>query len=159
MTEDEAIPDEDGPEGEDQEGEALVNGVEQEDAPLEGNQYLNELVEDDGTQSHPYPWDNELDEQVHPVTPSIKMGAIHISSWRYGREEGNNLAHHPNSDSANHATHGQHTAMMHATHASDSIHTSCAIHAGPSKHCHLVGAKSSGNLLLYNYHAHKHMGT
>ena len=45
----EAIPDEDGPEGEDQEEEALVDGVEQEDALLEGNQYLNKLVEDDGT--------------------------------------------------------------------------------------------------------------
>ena len=67
----EATPDEDGPKGEDQEEEALVDGVKQEDTPLKGNQYLDELVKDDGTQSRPYPWDNELDEQVHPAAPSI----------------------------------------------------------------------------------------
>ena len=132
MAEDkEAIPNEDGPEGEDQEEDALVDGVKQEDAPLEGNKYLDKLVEDDGTQSHPYPWDDELDENVHPAAPSIKMGAICISSWRYGWKEGNDLACLQNSDTTNHATHGQHTAM-HAKHASVSIHTSCAVHAGPS---------------------------
>ena len=76
------------------------------------------------------------------------MGAIHISSWRYGQEEGNDLTHLQNSDSANRATHGQHTAT-HATHASVSIHTSHAIHDWPSKH--LAGAKSSGDLLLYDH--------
>ena len=72
MTKDEeAIPNEVSPEGEDQEENALVNGVEHEDAPLEGKQYLDELVEDNGTQGLPYPWDDKLDEQVHPAAPSI----------------------------------------------------------------------------------------
>ena len=73
----EAIPNEDGPEGEDQEEEALVNGVEQEDAPLEGNQYLDKLVEDNETQSCPYPWDNELGQQVHPVVLSMYKDGSH----------------------------------------------------------------------------------
>ena len=80
----EAIPNEEGPKGEDQEENALVNRVEHKDAPLKGNQYLDESVEDDGTQGLPYPWDDQPDEQVHPAAPSIKMGAIHISNWRYG---------------------------------------------------------------------------
>ena len=86
------------------------------------------------------------------------MGAICISSWRYGREEGNDLACLQNSDSTNCATHGQHTTM-HATHASISIHTSHAIHTGPSKHCHLAGAKSSDDLPLYNHCVRKRTGT
>ena len=46
-------PDEDGPEGEDQEKDSLVNVIEQEDAPLEGDQNLNELVKGNGIQGHP----------------------------------------------------------------------------------------------------------
>ena len=86
------------------------------------------------------------------------MGASHISNWRYGREEKNDLACCQNSDSANCATHGQHPTM-HVIHASINTTTSCVMHAGPSKHCRLAGAKSSGDLPLYDHHACKCMGT
>ena len=51
----EGVPDRDHLEEEDQDQEEipLVNGVEQDDAQLDGDQYLDMLVEDEGTQGRP----------------------------------------------------------------------------------------------------------
>ena len=58
MAEDkEGIPEVDHLKEEDQEETTPVVqlvGVEQDDAQLDGDQYLNTLVEDKGTQGHPY---------------------------------------------------------------------------------------------------------
>ena len=86
----EGIPEGDHLKEEDQEETTLVIGVEQDDAQLNGDQYLNTLVEDEGTQGRPYQWDNELAELAQPEAPSVKMGAICISKWKCGGGEGDN---------------------------------------------------------------------
>ena len=58
----EGIPDGDHLEEEGQEEAPPIDGVEQDDARLKGDQYLNTLVEDDKTQGRPYQWDDELAE-------------------------------------------------------------------------------------------------
>jgi len=46
------------PEAEGQEENPPVTQVKQENDLLEGNQYLNDFVEDDGAQGIPYEWDD-----------------------------------------------------------------------------------------------------
>ena len=60
----------------------MTESCEQDDTRLDGDQYLDTLVEDQGTQGHPYQWDDELAELAQPGAPSIKMGAIRISIWK-----------------------------------------------------------------------------
>ena len=60
------------------------------------------LVEDEGTQGHPYQWDDELAEQAQPEAPSIKMGAIRISQWKCSGGEGD-ITCHKNFNPADHA--------------------------------------------------------
>ena len=107
-------------EEEDQEEAPPVDGVEQDDAQLEGDQYLDTLVEDDEAQGHPYQWDDKLAEQAQPGAPSIKMGAIRISQWKCGGGEGDIMCDR-NFNSADRASHGH-------------IPAGCAKHASPTRH-------------------------
>ena len=149
----EGIPEGDHLEEEDQEETAPVIGVEQDDAQLDGDQYLNMLVEDKGIQGRPYQWDDELAELAQPEAPSIKMGAICISQWKCRGGEGD-ITHHKNFNPADHASHG-HIPTGHAKHASP---TRCAMHTSPNEPCWLASAKSSGDLPLHNHCVHKCMG-
>ena len=103
--------DEDHLEEGDQKENPPVDGVEQDDVPLKGDQYLNNVVKDDGTQGHPYQWDDGLAELAQPEAPSIKMGAIHISRWKCGGEKGGIMCH-KFSNPDDHVHHGHHTARQ-----------------------------------------------
>ena len=154
MAEDkEGIPEGDHLEEEDQEETTPVVGVEQDDAQLDGDQYLDTLVEDEGTQDFPYQWEDELAELAQPEAPSIKMGAIRISRWKCRGGEGD-VTHHKNFNPTDRASHG-HPPTGHAEHASPTRH---AMHAIPYEPCFLASPKSSGDPLLHNHHVHKHMG-
>ena len=126
----EGVPDGDHLEEEDQEEAPPVDGVEQDDARLEGDQYLDTLVKDEETEGHPYQWDDKLAELAQPGAPSIKMGAIRISQWKCGGGEGN-MTCDRNFNSNDHASHG-HIPAGRAKHAS---HARCATHASSIEPC------------------------
>ena len=148
---DEGIPEGDHLKEEDQEETPPVDGVKQDDTRLEGDQYLDTLVEDKEIQGHPYQWDNELAELAQPEAPPINMRAIRISQWKCGGGEGD-ITHHKDFNPTDHASHG-HPPTGHAKHTSLTRH---ATHTSPIQPCQLASAKSSGVPPLHDHCAHKH---
>ena len=149
----EGVPEGDHLEEEDQEVTPPVNGVEQDDTRLNGDQYLNTLVKDEGAQGRPYQWDDELAELAQPEAPSIKMGAIRITQWKCGGGE-SDVTCDGQFNPAGHASHG-HVPTGRARHTSP---TRRATHTSPIEPCRLASAKSSGVLPLHDHRAHKHTG-